>query len=331
MDSCSRRIAFLAIVLAWFAIVPADARQFRSSDVQGRESPTVQAVAHMGKLLKQRTGGRYGIHVEHGDKDSENFAVAQLRTGALDMARVNLAVFNSLVPATIVPSLPFLFRSTEHMRRVLDGPIGDQILASMEAEGFVGLCFYDMGVRSFYGSKGPIRSVDDMKGLAVRVQPSDVTATMIKAMGARPVAMPFDRVAAGLKAGLIDASESSWSTYVGAGHDRVAKYYSLTEHSMMPGVLVFSKRVWAELPQDDRRAIRAAAKESVPFMRSRLEAYEISARLKAEATVSQVIDRVDRKSFARVLVPLYPTLLPDPFLQAMIRQIEADVEVAGVP
>lgn len=247
------------------------------------------------------------------------------------MARVNLAVFNSMAPATIVPSLPFVFRSTEHMRRVLDGPIGDEILASMDADGFIGLCFYDMGARSFYSRKGPIHSVDDMKGLAVRVQPSDISVETFKAMGARPVAVPFDRVTAALKAGVVDASENSWAGYVSAGHDRVARYYSLTEHSMMPGVLVFSKRVWSELSPDDRRTVRAAAKESVSFMRGKLDSYEVSARLKAEQSGSEVVDTVNRKSFADVLTPLYPKLLPDPALRAMIRQVQADAATASVP
>ena len=285
----------------------------------------------MSMLLRQSTGGRYGINVEHGDRDSENFTIAQVRTGTLDMARVNLAVFNSMAPATIVPSLPFVFRSTEHMRRVLDGPIGDEILASMDAEGFIGLCFYDMGARSFYSRKGPIHSVDDMKGLAVRVQPSDISVETFKAMGARPVAVPFDRVTAALKAAMVDASENSWPAYVSAGHDRVARYYSLTEHSMMPGVLVFSKRVWSELSPDDRRAVRAAARESVSFMRGKLDSYEVSARLKAEQSGSEVVDTVNRKSFADVLTPLYPKLLPDAALRAMIRQVQAAAETASVP
>jgi tripartite ATP-independent transporter DctP family solute receptor len=337
MALLSHRAAFLGAVLAFIPIAPADARspsevrQFRSSDVQPRDSPAVQAVVHMSALLRQRTGGRYGIDVEHNDKDSENFTTAQVRTGALDMARVNLAVLNSMVPSTVVPSLPFLFRSVEHMRRVLDGPIGEKILFDMEAEGLIGLCFYDMGARSFYSTKRPIRSVDDMKGLAVRVQPSDVAVEVIKAMGAKPVPMPFDRVAAALNAGVIDASENSWAAYVGAGHDRVARYFNLTEHSMMPGVLIFSKRVWVELSPSDRVAIRAAAKESVSSMRGKLDAYEITARLRAENTGSQVVDTVDRKSFARNLVPLYPTLAPDPSLQRMIRQVQADTDVASVP
>ena len=284
----------------------------------------------MGELLKERTNGRLGIDIGPNDKDSENFTVGQAQTGLLDMARVNLSVFNSALPATIVPSLPFVFRSPAHMRRVLDGTIGRQILLSMEDRGLIGLCFCDSGARSFY-SRQPIRRVEDMKGLAVRVQPSHATAEMIRAMGARPVAIPFDQTRAALKAGVLDVAENTWSGYVAAGHDRVAPYFNLTEHSMMPSVLVFSRKVWLELSGDEQKAIRAAAKDSVAFLRQHIDSYEVEARLKAEANGVEVIDDVDRKSFAQVLVPLYPALAPEPGLQAMVHEAQADGEVASVP
>lgn len=320
--------ALLAVALTSTA---AEARQFRSDDVQAADAPTVRAVAYLGEVLKQHTSGHLGIDIGTNDKDSENFTVGQVQTGLLDMARVNLSVFNSALPPTIVPSLPFVFRSVAHMRRVLDGPLGQQILASMESRGLIGLCFYDAGARSFYSTKKPIRRVADMKGLAVRVQPSDVTAEMIRAMGARPVAIPFDRVRGALKAGVLDVAENTWPDYVAAGHDRVAPYFNLTEHSMMPSVLVFSRKIWTELSADDQKAIRAAAKESVIFLRRHIDAYEVEARLKAEANGVQVIDDVDRKSFAKVLVPLYPTLAPEPALQAMVHQAQSDGDIASVP
>jgi len=331
MSLITLRAAFLGMAAATLVVTTADTRQLQSSDVLPADSPTVEAMKHMGELLRQRTGGRLGINVEHSDKDSENFTVGQVRTGMLDMARVNLAVLNSSVPTTIVPSLPYLFRSTEHMRRVLDGPIGDRILADMEGEGLIGLCFYDQGARSFYSSKGPIRRVEDFQGLKVRVQPSDIWAELIRTLGGKPMPIPFDQVAGALKSGMIDASENNWPTYVATGHHRVAKYYSLTEHSMMPGVLIFSRKIWTELSPADRRAVRAAARESVAFMRNRLDAYEVSARLKAENSGSLVIDDVDRKSFARVLLPLYPKLLPNPRLQQMVLDVQADVETGSVP
>jgi tripartite ATP-independent transporter DctP family solute receptor len=331
MGSVSHHVAFLGIVAAAIVVTTANAREFQSSDVLPADAPTVEATKHMGELLRERTGGRLGIKFGHSDKDSENFTVGQVRTGLLDMARVNLAVFNSMQPETIVPSLPYLFRSAEHMRRVLDGPIGDRILAAMEPAGFVGLCFYDLGARSFYSTKGPIRNVGDFKGLSVRVQPSDIWAEMIRTLGAKPIAIPFDQVAAALKAGVIDASENNWPTYVATGHHRVAKYYSLTEHSMMPGVLVFSRKVWTELSPADQRSVRASARDSVAFMRGKLDAYEVSARLTAENSGSQVIDDVDHKSFADALRPLYSKLLPNPRLQEIIREVQAGVGVAKVP
>ena len=324
---CRASLALLAIGLA----STAQARQFRSDDVQAADSPTVRAVTYMGDVLQQRTSGRLGIDIGPSDKDSENFTVGQVQTGLLDMAPVNLSVFNSSLPATIVPSLPFVFRSAAHMRRVLDGPIGQQILASMENLGLIGLCFYDSGARSFYSTHRAIRRVDDMRGLAVQVQPSDITAEMIRAMGARPVAVPFDQVRPALKAGLLDAAENSWPGYVAAGHDRVAPYYSLTEHSMTPSVLVFSRKIWTELSADDQKEIRAAARDSVAFLRQHIDSYEVAARLKAEAAGVKVVDDVDRKSFADALVPLYPTLAPDPGVQAMVREAASDGNVASVP
>jgi tripartite ATP-independent transporter DctP family solute receptor len=319
--------ALLAIGLA----SAAQGRQFRSDDVQAVDSPTVRAVAYMGDLLKERTHGRLGIDVGPSDKDSENFTVGQVQTGLLDMARVNLSVFNSAPPATIVPSLPFVFRSPAHMRRVLDGSLGQQILASMESRGLIGLCFYESGARSFYSTKKPIRRVEDMKGLSVRVQASDITAEMIRAMGAKPVAIPFNQARAALKSGVLDVAENNWPGYVAAGHDKVAPYYNLTEHSMMPSVLVFSRKIWIELSADEQKAIRAAAKDSVTFLRQRIDSYEVAARLKAEEDGTHVIDDVDRKSFADVLVPLYPTLAPEPSVQAMVQEAQSDGDVASVP
>jgi TRAP-type C4-dicarboxylate transport system substrate-binding protein len=319
-------LALLAVGLASVA----QARQFRSDDVQAADSPTVRAVAYMGELLKQRTNGRLGIDIGPNDRDSENFTVGQVQTGLLDMARVNLSVFNSTLPATIVPSLPFVFRSTAHMRRVLDGALGRQILLGMEGRGLIGLCFYDTGARSYY-SKRPIRRVVDMKGLAVRVQPSNVTAEMIRVMGGRPVAMPFDHVGPALKAGVLDAVESNWVGYIASGHDRIAPFYNMTEHTMALSVLVFSRKVWTELSSDDQQTVRAAARDSVMFLRQNIDSYQVGARLKAEANGAQVVDDVDRKSFANALMPLYPTLVPEPSLQAMVRQAQADSETATVP
>lgn len=312
----------LAVALAGTAT---QAREFRSSDTHSFDYPTVQAVAYMDGLIRERTGGRLGIHVlGQDDQDSEHYTIAQLRNGTLDMARVNLAAFNNTVPSTVVLSLPFLFKSKMQMRRVLDGPIGDEILADLERQGLVGLCFYDTGARSYYSSNRPIRNVRDMKGLKVRVQTADKSADMIRAMGAEPIPMPFDRIRVALQAGVVDAAADNWPSYVTSRHYEAAKYYSLTEHNMAPGVLLFSKKVWDTLSKDDHAIIRATAKESVPFMRKLWDEHESKERMALTAAGSQIVDKVDKKSFSDFLMPLYPELLPDPRLQAMVKRIQSD-------
>ncbi len=312
----------LALGLGGTAI---QAKEFRSSDVHAFDYPTVQAVAFMDGLIRERTGGKHGVYIlGQDDRDSESFTIAQIRNGSLDMARVNLAAFNNFVPSTIVPTLPFLFRSTAHMRHILDGPIGEEILADLERHGLIGLCFYDTGARSFYSATRPIRNAADMRGLKVRVQPSDKLGIVVRALGAEPIPLPFNRVHMSLQSGFVDTAADNWPSYVTARHYEVAKFYSMTEHSMAPGVLVFSKMVWDTLSKSDQATIRAAAKESVPFMRQRWDQYQTSERKALEAAGAQIITDVDKKSFSDALTPLYSMLVPEPRLQAMVRRIQFD-------
>jgi tripartite ATP-independent transporter DctP family solute receptor len=301
----------------------AEARDFRSSDVYPFDYPTVQAVAEMDRLIRQRSKNRLAIDpVGYDDRSSESYAVAQVRAGTLDMARINLVALNRTAPLSVVPALPFLFKSSEHMRHVLDGPIGVEILASLEAQGVVGLCFYDAGPRSLYSVKRPIRKASDLKGLKVRVQQSDAWATMLRAVGAEPVSMPLDRVQVALQLGIVDAADSDWSSYVATGHYRIARHFSVTQHSMSPGVVIFSKRVWDDLSKEDQTIVRSAARDSVGYMRKIWDESEAAARTIVEAAGVDIIVDVDRKSFADALVPLYPTVLDSPKARAMAARIQ---------
>jgi tripartite ATP-independent transporter DctP family solute receptor len=314
----------LAAVFFMLLSVSAEGKEFRSSDIYPLDSPTVQAVAYMDKLVRAGTGDRHSISMlGQNDSDTESFTVGEVRNGTLDMARVNLAVFNAILPSTVIPALPYLFRSRAHLRHVLDGPIGDRILADLESVGLVGLCFYDSGARSFYSARKPIRRAADMRGMRVRVQQGDITATMVRALGAEPMLMSYQKGYEALRVGVVDAAVNNLKLYATARHYRVAKYYSLTEHSMAPGVLVFSKQVWDTLSEEDRITIRKAAKMSVPYMRKLWDEAEISTRNLVEAAGARFIDDVDGKSFADVLVPLYPRLVPDPVLRDMVAAIQA--------
>ena len=149
-----RKLAAAAAVTALMTASAMAQTVLRSSDTHPDGYPTVEAVKYFGELVKERTNGRYSVEVYHSAQlGQEADTVEQVRAGVIDLNRTSLGPWNGLVPETKVPSLPYIFRSVEHARNVMNGPIGDEILAAFEPFGVVGLAFYDGGARSFYTSK----------------------------------------------------------------------------------------------------------------------------------------------------------------------------------
>jgi tripartite ATP-independent transporter DctP family solute receptor len=317
------RTALAACVAAAFSL-PAAAKEFRSADVHPEDYPTVMAVKQMSESVKKGTGGKHSIKVFTGTQlGGEKDTIEQTKFGALDMVRINSAPMNNIVPETLVPSLPFIFRDVAHMRKVLDGPIGEEILKALEPHGYVGLTFYDAGARSFYNTKKPIKSPADMKGMKIRVQQSDLFVGMLQTLGANATPMPYGEVYTALKTGLVDGAENNWSSFDTARHFEVAKYYTVNEHSMVPEILMFSKKVWDGLPAGEQKVFKQAAKDSVPYMRKLWDAKELESRKKVEAAGVQVIDKVDKKPFMDAMKPVYDKLVTDPKLKDMVKRVQA--------
>ncbi|KAA0676671.1 TRAP transporter substrate-binding protein, partial [Azospirillum brasilense] len=269
---------------------PVSARDFRSADIHPGDYPTVEAVKYMGKLLSERSNGKLGVKVyPNGALGNERDTIEQIKIGGLDMMRINVAPLNNVVPETMVVALPFIFRDTDHMHAVLDGPIGDEILAAMESQGLIGLAFYDSGSRSLY-SKKPVSSLADLKGMKIRVQQSDLFVSMIEALGANPTPMPMGEVYTGLKTGIVDAAENNYPSYESSRHFEAAKYFTRTEHAMAPEVLVFSKVTWDRLSKDDQAAIRKAAKDSVPYMRKLWDERELKSKDVVVKAGAQIVE-----------------------------------------
>ncbi|MGE8318685.1 MAG: TRAP transporter substrate-binding protein [Comamonas sp.] len=312
----------LAGVAASLIGAGAQAAEFRSSDIHPDDYPTVLAVKFMGEKLKQLSGGKDTIKVfPSGALGGEKETIEQAKIGALQMVRVNVGAMNNVCPETIVPTMPFLFRSVEHMHKVLDGPVGEEILKSCEKQGFIGLAFYDSGARSMFTAKKPVNSLADMKGLKVRVQQSDLWVAMLEAMGANATPMPMGEVYTGLKTGLIDAAENNYPTYESARAFEVAKYFTRTEHSMAPEILLFSKRSWDRLSPQQQGWVRQAAKESVPFMRAKWVEREQRALATAKAGGAQFID-IDKKPFQDAMKPVYDKFITDAALKSLIQRTQ---------
>ena len=300
----------------------AAAREFRAADTQLEDYPTVQALQFMSRIIAERTGGRDQIRVFHSRQlGEEKETIEQTRAGAIDLNRTNVALIGSFVPAMNVLAMPFLFRSIEHLQKVLDGPIGNEILDSFEPHGFVGLTFYDSGARSLYNSVRPIRNIADMKGLRIRVQQSRLMVDMIRALGAEPVELPYGQVSTGLATKLIDGAENNWPSYITTDHYKLAGYYILTEHTMSPEVLVMSRKAWQSLSADDQQIFRDAARQSNRFMRSRWQDLELHSRRKAEAAGVTIIADFDRKPFESAMAGIYQSTQRDPAAADLIERI----------
>ncbi len=298
------------------------ATEFRSAEVHPDDYPTTLAVKQMSETLKKLTNGKHSINVFSGGKlGNEKDSIEQTKIGAIAMTRINVAPMNNICAPTMVPTMPFLFRSPEHMRKVLDGPIGDEILKSCEPQGFIALAFYDSGSRSIYSVKKQIKSLADVKGMKIRVQQSDLWVSLLEAMGANATPMPYGEVYTALKTGLVDAAENNYPSYDSSRHYEVAKFYAKTEHSMAPEMLLFSKKIWDTLSADDQKALRQAAKESVPYMRKLWDEREA----KSLATVKAggaTITEVDKASFQAAMKPVYDKFITDAKLKDLVKRIQ---------
>jgi tripartite ATP-independent transporter DctP family solute receptor len=300
----------------------ASARSFRAADTQAEDYPTVQALVFMDKLIQERTGGRHRMQIFHSRQlGEEKETIEQTRAGAIDLNRVNVAPLASFVPEANVLVLPFLFRSVDHLHRVLDGPIGADILNGFAPSGFVGLAFYDSGARSIYNSVRPIRKLEDLKGLRIRIQQSELMNEVFKALGANPIALPYGQVMTGLSTQLIDGAENNWPSYVTTGHYRAASYYSLTEHTMSPEVLVMSEKAWGSLSPEDQQIFREAARESSRFMREQWRLWEERSKREAQLGGVTVAEDVDRNAFERAMSGIYDRFLTDPKIKSLVDRI----------
>jgi tripartite ATP-independent transporter DctP family solute receptor len=312
-------VAFIAL-----GLTAAEPRDFRAADTQSKDHPTARALVHMSELVSDRTQGRHRMIVyPEGVLGEQEASFEQTRTGGIDINRTNMAPLASFVGKVNIFGLPFLFRSADHLHRVLDGPIGDDILQSLEPHGFVGLAFFESGARSVYTVRRPVRTIGDIKGLRIRLQQSDLMVQMFTALGAEPVILPYTRTKTALTTGLIDAAENNWPSYVASDHYSVAPYFALTEHTMTPDVLIMSMKAWRSLDPADQTIFRNAARDASIFLRGQWKNWEASFRKQALDSGVTVIE-IDRKPLEAALTGLYTKVLTDSHSRHLIESIQKD-------
>ena len=233
-----RFLAVLAVIAVAASTLPAAAAPqmvLRLGETHVADYPTTRGDLEFSRLVEERTGGRIRIEVYHGKQLGEEKAVIeQVQFGAIDFTRVSISPLAAFAPAFDALQMPYLYRDEDHMWKVLNGPIGEEFLNSLEPADFVGLCWYDSGARNFYNSRREIKSVADLKGLKIRVQESKLMMGLVSALGAVPTPMPFGEVYSALQTGVIDGAENNWPSYFSTSHYEVAKYFTLDGHTRVP-------------------------------------------------------------------------------------------------
>ena len=299
----------LALQLAGCRAEPAAPPEYvlTYADNQPAGYPTTEGAQRFADLVRERTDGKVVIQVQAGGEfGTEEEVWEQLAIGGVDFARVSLSIIADDLPKLNVLLLPYLYRDAAHMRRVLDGAIGEEFLQVVEQKHMVGLSWYDAGARSFYSNR-PIRSLQDLQGRTIRVQDSQIVLDMIRLLGAQPVTRAYSDVYAALETGQIDAAENSWPAYYSMEHYKVARYYTADEHSRIPEIQLASGRTWAKLPEEYQQIVRECAKESAQYERELWAEQETTDRAAALAAGSREItlSEEELEDFRALVQPLY--------------------------
>ena len=279
----------------------------RLAETQNDTYPATMGAIKFAELVKEKSGGNIDIQVFTGGQlgGDEQAVIEQVQFGAIDLTRVNLSPMTEFSPVLNLFQMPFLFESPEHMHKVIDSELGDEMLASVEDSNFVGLALYEAGTRNFYNAEHPVTQLSDMKGLKLRVPQSQLMIDMVTALGASPTPIAFGEVYSSRQTGVIDGAENNWVSYDQNSHYEVAKYLTLDGHTAPPEILICSKMVFDKLSEEDQQLLRDAAKESMIYEREQYEIVEQQSIDKVTAAGCEINELEDRSEFEKAVEPLY--------------------------
>lgn len=305
-------VVFLIASVGLFAQASAEKQiVLKLSEVHAEGYPTTMADHEFARLVEERTNGRIKIEVYSGGTlyGQETGAVEALQVGDLAFARVSTSPVASYVDALNAIQMPYLYNNGEHMWAVLNGSVGQNLLADVEksGSGLIGLCYYDAGARSFYTTK-PVRSVADMAGLKIRLQNNQMMVRMVELLGGVGVTGigPND-VYSAITQGVIDGAENNWPTYQNMGDYEAAKFYTLDSHTRVPEILLGSVAALKNVSEADMAIIRQAAKDTQDFEIAAWAQKEKEAEAIVRAAGTTVIDLTPEAfaEFQARMAPLY--------------------------
>ncbi|TBU80696.1 C4-dicarboxylate ABC transporter [Pseudomonas daroniae] len=293
-----RTLLSTAFPLALLIPSLSDAITLQVADTQPKGYPAITAIEHMGEKLSTATNGEITMRVFAGGVlGGEKEAIEQAQINAIQLTRVSLGVVGPVVPDVNVFNMPFVFRDSAHMRKVIDGEIGQEILDKITNSTFelVGLAWMDAGSRNFY-SKEPIRTLADLKGKKMRMMENPLFLDTMNALGGSGIAMGTGETFSALQSGVIDGAENNPAVMLAQNHQQVAKYFSETSHLIIPEPLVMSKKAWEALSAEQQTLVRKFAREAQMEQRALWDIQVAQSEEKLKAAGVEFI-QVDRKPF----------------------------------
>jgi tripartite ATP-independent transporter DctP family solute receptor len=253
--------------------------------------PVHKAMVFMADRVREKSAGRMQVQIFPCEQlGNEKECIEALQLGYLAMTKTSSAPMEGFVPQMQVFGIPYLFRDSEHLWKVLNGPIGKKLLLAGESKRLRGLCYYDAGARSFYAKK-PIHAPVDLAGMKIRVQNSIMSMKMVQAMGGSPTPVPWGELYTALDQGVVDGAENNSPSFRTSRHYEVCPYYCLDEHTCLPDILIISTRVWSRLSREQQKILQEAADESVQYQR----------KIWAEAELADLA--IVQKQGARIIHP----------------------------
>ncbi|WP_299425862.1 TRAP transporter substrate-binding protein [uncultured Shimia sp.] len=316
------RGAFAVAAAAAITTAPmqASAKDWRGWNIHVEDYPVSHGMEAFMAEVEEKTGGALKGKTFHaGVLGNQPDAIEQLRLGVLDFAVFSLGQMGRAVPETDVVSLPFIFKGVPEMYELMDGAGGEALASALEEKGIVPLGYYDAGARSFYNSIRPINTPDDVSGLKVRVMSNDLFVGMVEAMGGNATPMAFSEVYQSIKTEVVDGAENNPPSYESTNHYEVAKYYSLSQHLIIPEVLAISKKTFDALTPEQQEIVREAGRNSTELQRKLWKEREAASMDKVKAGGVEVNQVADKGAFQAAMKPVYDDYLAaNPQMQELV-------------
>lgn len=323
MKQIATLTSLFLIILALGCKPESKVRIIKMGHAQVTAHPVHNAMVYLANRVEEKSNGRIKVKVYPNQQlGTERELLELLQIGSLGMTKVSAASLEAFSPEISVLGLPYLFRDDEHIEKVLNGAIGDELLTSSEKYWLRGLCFYDAGKRSFYSKDKPIENPEDLKGLKIRVQESKMAINMIRGMGGSPTPVAYGELYTALQQGIVDAAENNPPSFYNSRHYEVCKYYSIDEHTVIPDVVLISTKVWDLLTPQEQKWMQEAADESAVYQ-AKLWKESVEESMREVEKAGVIISYPSKEPFAEGVKSVYDQVKSEnPSLISLIDKIQ---------